>query len=533
MKIKRAQEKQIALHQKKEGTVRTFKNETLSIRNAGIMSAKAVSDQLDGGEQIKNAVVTEYVLARPMLRAAKKNTKRMKQQLQKRRDRRKQEDDKQKRYSKSNDTKAVSGKKESKKDSGKGSDDGSARKGKKRKRGILPNAKAVFLQSSLLKQYEKERENDQEIPQAVSEAVPLFGVFGIGLVLLTMVVVPVMAVTALFYHSPFAIFLPPLESGDTVMSVTSAYVSEFQQEIEGISTAHTGYDTGEIVYVDYEGTGHGRNNYYDIIGVYMVRHGVGEAATVMNETTKSYLKQVFDTMCTYTVTSAMETDTDVEGNTEEKSVLYVNVILKDYKQMIEFYHFDKNQTEVLELLMGSGDFALSGYVGGSSELSSKLSESDIQEIVKDIKEPASLAACRYALQRVGYPYSQAHRDSGSYYDCSSLAFYAWQEAGIDLRYGGAYTAASEAQGLEEAGGIVPYDSMQPGDLIFYSYCKNGRYKNISHVAIYVGNGKVVEAKNEQYGVVYGDIPSLESIVRIGRPQQGRSLRQVSFQSFGK
>ena len=110
------------------------------------------------------------------------------------------------------------------------------------------------------------------------------------------------------------------------------------------------------------------------------------------------------------------------------------------------------------------------------------------------------------------------RDSGSYYDCSSLAFYSWKAAGINISYGGATTAAAEAQGLEEAGKTVSYESMQPGDLIFYSYCRNGRYKNISHVAIYIGNGKVVEAKSEQYGVVYGDIPSPESIVLIGRPQ---------------
>ena len=37
------------------------------------------------------------------------------------------------------------------------------------------------------------------------------------------------------------------------------------------------------------------------------------------------------------------------------------------------------------------------------------------------------------------------------------------------------------------------------------------------LAIYVGNGKVVEAKNESAGVVYGDIPNPECIVTIGRP----------------
>ena len=117
---------------------------------------------------------------------------------------------------------------------------------------------------------------------------------------------------------------------------------------------------------------------------------------------------------------------------------------------------------------------------------------------------------------MGYPYSQDYRDSGNYYDCSSLAYYSWKAAGIDISYGGATTAAAEGQGLDETGKTVSYEEIQPGDLIFYSYCSNGRYKNISHVAIYVGNGKAVEALNETVGVIHRDV-STGSIVMIGRP----------------
>lgn len=58
------------------------------------------------------------------------------------------------------------------------------------------------------------------------------------------------------------------------------------------------------------------------------------------------------------------------------------------------------------------------------------------------------------------------RDSGNYYDCSSLAYYSWKDAGVDISYGGATTAAAEAQGLDEAGKTVSFDELQPGDLIF-------------------------------------------------------------------
>ena len=95
-------------------------------------------------------------------------------------------------------------------------------------------------------------------------------------------------------------------------------------------------------------------------------------------------------------------------------------------------------------------------------------------------------------------------------------YYAWKSEGVDLSYDGANPAAAEAQGLANAGKSVEYAQLQPGDLIFYSYVANGRYLNISHVAIYVGNGKMVDARGTAYGVVYRDM-STSNIVFMGRP----------------
>ena len=110
-------------------------------------------------------------------------------------------------------------------------------------------------------------------------------IIGLALLLLVLVVamiaVPVIAVVAILYNSPFALFLPPLESGDTVQTVTSAYVSEFNRDVNTLANDHTGYDEGEIVFVDYEGTETNPSNYYDIMCVYMVKHGVGDTATVI------------------------------------------------------------------------------------------------------------------------------------------------------------------------------------------------------------------------------------------------------------
>ena len=83
-------------------------------------------------------------------------------------------------------------------------------------------------------------------------------------------------------------------------------------------------------------------------------------------------------------------------------------------------------------------------------------------------------------------------------------------------YEGANTASAEGKYCYDNNLLVNYDEMQPGDLIFYSYEKNGRFMNISHVAIYVGNGMVVA--NTRLGVVYRPVQGKSSIVLIGRPR---------------
>lgn len=329
-------------------------------------------------------------------------------------------------------------------------------------------------------------------------------------VLIAVTVLPVIAVIAILYNSPFAFFLPPLESGDTVTTVTSAYVSEFNREVQTLANEHIGYDTGQIVYVDFEGETAG--NFNDIVTVYMVKYGVGDTATIMNDKSKGWLKDVFDDMCFYSTDSGSETIENEDGTTTTQTVLYVNVTLKNCYDMIEEYDFNDDQIELVEEMM-----QMFGSASGVTAQSS-LTQEEINVILQSVTDSTQRSVVSYALTKVGYPYSQQYRDTGNYYDCSSLAYYSWKAAGIDISFGGANTAAAEAQGLDEAGNTVAYADIQPGDLIFYSYEKNGRYKNISHVAVYVGNGMVVEAKGVAYGVTYNAVPNESKIVLVGRPQ---------------
>lgn len=331
---------------------------------------------------------------------------------------------------------------------------------------------------------------------------------------------PVIAIIAIIYNSPLAIFFPSISSGETTQEVLSAYVSEFNEDVDTELRKKFGYDKCEKVYMDYAGAGV-PDNYCDILAVYMVKHGNGDTATDMTDKAKQNLKAVFDDMCSYHVTSDTETEIETDENgdpiTVTYKVKYVNVTLKTYQNMISIYGFDEEEQEMLIEIMKPENLAMIGYArpeGGGQTIDPE----QYQAIVDGVSDANGKRVVEFALSKVGYPYSQAKRNSGTHFDCSSLAYYAWRKAGVSVMYNGANTAAAEGQYCYENNYLVEYSQMRPGDLIFYSYAKNRRFKNITHVAIYVGNGMVVEAANEKIGVVYRAVHSKSSIVFIGRPR---------------
>lgn len=147
------------------------------------------------------------------------------------------------------------------------------------------------------------------------------------------------------------------------------------------------------------------------------------------------------------------------------------------------------------------------------------SEEEIDEIVEESGcDETEEKVLRFALSKVGFPYSQANRTSGAAYDCSSLAYYAWEKAGYDISYGTGYppSAAEGARMLESRDKKLSVTDLKPGDLIYYGGRPNGRYMGIYHVAIYAGKGKAVEAYNETYGVIYQNLRT-ENAVMVCRP----------------
>ncbi|MFE7524428.1 transglycosylase family protein [Kitasatospora sp. NPDC057542] len=99
------------------------------------------------------------------------------------------------------------------------------------------------------------------------------------------------------------------------------------------------------------------------------------------------------------------------------------------------------------------------------------------------------AAISFAESKVGQAYVYGGTGNGGW-DCSGLTQAALRAAGISIPRVAADQAAASTH--------VSLDSLQPGDLLFWS--NNGKDSGVYHVAIYVGNGKYVEAANPSSGV---------------------------------
>lgn len=94
----------------------------------------------------------------------------------------------------------------------------------------------------------------------------------------------------------------------------------------------------------------------------------------------------------------------------------------------------------------------------------------------------------YAVQFVGNPYVYGGTSLTNGADCSGFVQSVFANFGIGL----SRTAASQASG----GTSVSFDSLQAGDLLFYS--SSG---NIDHVALYIGGGQIVHAANSASGII--------------------------------
>ncbi|MEV6548798.1 NlpC/P60 family protein [Streptomyces sp. NPDC051597] len=117
--------------------------------------------------------------------------------------------------------------------------------------------------------------------------------------------------------------------------------------------------------------------------------------------------------------------------------------------------------------------------------------------------PEGEEAVRYAVGQVGKPYVWGAEGPGSY-DCSGLTSQAWAHAGRAIPR----TSQEQWASLPR----VPLRALRPGDLVVY-------YPGATHVALYVGDGMVVQAPRPGTRVKVSPIAS-NPLLGAVRPDPG-------------
>jgi cell wall-associated NlpC family hydrolase len=109
----------------------------------------------------------------------------------------------------------------------------------------------------------------------------------------------------------------------------------------------------------------------------------------------------------------------------------------------------------------------------------------------------ALAVVNYSMNFIGTPYVYGGTSLTSGVDCSGFTYSIYQNFGITLNR---IAADQYLQGT-----YVPYDQLQPGDLVFFN---TGGDSEISHVGMYVGDNKYIHSTDgSANGVTVSDLTS--------------------------
>lgn len=154
------------------------------------------------------------------------------------------------------------------------------------------------------------------------------------------------------------------------------------------------------------------------------------------------------------------------------SKAYIN-LHTEYEEAVSIEEERERLEEEAAAAVGSSD---RGSTGSSVKKSSSNSSSSLRDKIVS-----------YALQFEGNPYRWGGTSLTKGADCSGFTKSVFAHFGINITR----TSRTQANG----GRKVSMDNLRPGDLVFYA--RNGR---INHVAIYIGNGKVISASSPETGI---------------------------------
>lgn len=340
----------------------------------------------------------------------------------------------------------------------------------------------------------------------------------------------VMAIAAVI-SSPFGIFVSG-ENTDADVKPLSQIVQELDAEFAA-RLVEIQQSAGNVDRVELHYPGSADNtridNWMDIIAVFAVKTVTdaenGMDVATLDATRIGIIRSVFWDMNSLqsrietidhkeTVTVEQEDGSISEETvTRYERILHITVISQTAEQQAEIYHFTNEQIDLMKEML-SEEFRplMFAILGKDADIGLTPEQLDLVHQQLPDGELGS-EAVKLALTRLGDPYSQPKAGQDHFTDCSYLVQWVYRQLGISLPR----TAAEQARFCVENGLTVSAADLVPGDLVFWSYESNGRFMDITHVGIYAGDGKVVDASSSRGQVVYRGVFDSDKQVLFGRP----------------
>lgn len=107
-------------------------------------------------------------------------------------------------------------------------------------------------------------------------------------------------------------------------------------------------------------------------------------------------------------------------------------------------------------------------------------EEEIEEVEEEVSLGQGQQVADFAMNYIGLPYVSGGTSLQSGVDCSGFAQQVYKNFGVSL-------ARSSRDQYASNGYAVSRSQLEPGDLVFYGY------SSVCHVAIYIGDDKIVHA----------------------------------------
>lgn len=155
-------------------------------------------------------------------------------------------------------------------------------------------------------------------------------------------------------------------------------------------------------------------------------------------------------------------------------------------------YIEKGYTEIIEEEAKAEE--------NTQEIKEENKEENKEESKEAPQQELGIQITEFAKQYVGTPYVSGGTNLNKGVDCSGFTQTVYSQFGIQLQ------RRSRDQ-FSSNGVRIQRDELKPGDLVFY-------YSPVSHVAIYIGDGKVVHASTSSRGVVIDPV-SMNGMVPVG------------------